>query len=133
MKKLICVVLICMLSFALLACAKAEEQPREEQWEISVSCITDPDPDTYVITYGAKTVCSETGILTMQNRNDFDIAVHLSCNGQEEQVFYIQPGGVAVFHQAMKGEAYTVGVHAEEEEGTEMILMVYDGEKSEIY
>ena len=131
MKKLICIVLICMLSIALVACAK--EQPKEDQWEITVPCAEESQQDSYVISYGGVTVASETGILTLQNRNDFEITVHLSCNGQEEQVFDIQPGGVTVFHQAVKGEAYTVGIHAEVKEGTEIKLMVYDGERAEVY
>ncbi|MBR5291602.1 MAG: hypothetical protein IKU32_01660 [Clostridia bacterium] len=133
MKKLISVVLICMLSMVLPACAEKQAQPREEQWEISVSCITDPDPEAYVITYGDVTVSSETGILTLQNRNDFDIAVHLSCDGQEEKVFEIQQGGVLAFHQAVKGAEYTVGLHADVKEGTEIKLMVYDGERAEVH
>ena len=131
MKKLICIMLICMLSIALVACAK--EQSKEDQWEISVPCAEESQQDSYVISYGGVTVASETGILTLQNRNDFEITVHLSCNGQEEQVFDIQPGGVTVFHQAVKGEAYTVGIHAEVKEGTEIKLMVYDGERAEVY
>ena len=131
MKKLICIMLICMLSIALVACAK--EQPKEDQWEITVPCAEESQQDSYVISYGGVTVASETGILTLQNRNDFEITVHLSCNGQEEQVFDIQPGGVTVFHQAVKGEVYTVGIHAEVKEGTEIKLMVYDGERAEMY
>ena len=131
MKKLICIVLICMLSIALVACAK--EQPKEDQWEITVPCAEESQQDSYVISYGGVTVASETGILTLQNRNDFEITVHLSCNGQEEQVFDIQPGGVTVFHQVVKGEVYTVGIHAEVKEGTEIKLMVYDGERAEVY
>ena len=131
MKRLICIVLICMLSIALVACAK--EQPKEDQWEITVPCAEESQQDSYVISYGGVTVASETGILTLQNRNDFEITVHLSCNGQEEQVFDIQPGGVTVFHQVVKGEVYTVGIHAEVKEGTEIKLMVYDGERAEVY
>ncbi|MBQ7091564.1 MAG: hypothetical protein IJN83_02815 [Clostridia bacterium] len=131
MKKLICIILICTLSFALIGCAK--EEAMENQWEISVPCVADPAPDAYVISYGGKTVSSDTGILTLQNRNDFGIVVHLSCNGQEEQIFEIQPGGVSVFHQAVKQEEYTVGIHAEVKEGSEIKLMVYDGERAEVY
>ena len=130
-KKLICIAGACIFAAAAWGCAK--EQPKESQWEISVLCAEESAQDSYVITYGGVTVTSETGILTLQNRNDFEIAVHLSCNGQEEQIFEIQPGGVIVFHQAIKGEAYTVGVHAEAKEGSEINLMVYDGERSELY
>ena len=131
MKKMIRIILICVLSVALIGCAK--EEAMENQWEISVPCVADPAPDAYVISYGGKTVSSDTGILTLQNRNDFGIVVHLSCNGQEEQIFEIQPGGVSVFHQAVKQEEYTVGIHAEVKEGSEIKLMIYDGERAEVY
>lgn len=129
MRKLLCAVLLCLSAAALIGCAKVE-QP---QWEISVPCAEEYGQESYVITYNGTTVSSETGILTLQNRNDFEITVHLSCNGQEEQVFEIQPGGVTVFRQAVKREPYTVGVHAEVKAGTEMKLMVYDGERAEVY
>ena len=132
MKKMIRIILICVLSAALIGCAE-QERPEESRWEISVPCAVESQQDSYVISYGGRTVSSETGILTLQNQNDFDIVVHLSCNGQEEQIFEIQPGGVTVFHQAVKQEEYTVGIHAEEEDGTEIKLMVYDGERAEVY
>lgn len=131
-KKLICVAAACIFAAAALGCAK-EEQYGADQWEISVLCAEESAQDSYVITYGGVTAASETGILTLQNRNDFEIVVHLSCDGQEEQVFKIQAGGVTVFHQAVKGAVYTVGVHAEVKEGTKINLMVYDGERSEVY
>ena len=133
MKKLLCIALICVMSMGLLACAKQEQQPHEDQWEISVLCAEQSAENSYVITYGDNTVSSETGILTLQNRNDFDIAVHLSCDGQEEKVFEIQQGGVLAFHQAVKGAEYTVGLHADVKEGTEIKLMVYDGERAEVH
>ncbi len=132
MKRFLCIAFICVLSIMLTGCA-GQEQPKDSQWEISVPCVEDPEPGAYVISYGGVTVSSETGMLTLQNRNDFEITVHLSCNGQEEQVFNIQPGGVTVFHQAVKQEPYTVGIHAEVKDGTEMKLAVYDGERAEVY
>ncbi len=131
-KKLICVAAACIFAAAALGCAK-EEQYGADQWEISVLCAEESAQDSYVITYGGMTVSSDTGILTLQNRNDFEITVHLSCNGQEEQVFEVQPGGVTVFRQAVRQAVYTVGIHAEEKEGTEIKLMVYDGERAETY
>lgn len=132
MKKMIRIILICMLSIGLIGCAE-QERPEESRWEISVPCAEESQQDSYVISYGGRTVSSETGILTLQNRNDFEITVHLSCNGQEEQIFEIQPGGVTVFHQAVKQEEYTVGIHAEVKEGSEIKLMIYDGERAEVY
>ena len=132
MKKMIRIILMCMLSIGLIGCAE-QERPEESRWEISVPCAEESQQDSYVISYGGRTVSSDTGILTLQNRNDFEITVHLSCNGQEEQIFEIQPGGVSVFHQAVKQEEYTVGIHAEVKEGSEIKLMVFDGERAEVY
>lgn len=133
MKKVLCAVLICVIPLMLLGCSKAEQAADESQWDCSVVCAEESADDSYVITYSGKTVVSNTGILTLQNRNDFEIVVHLSCDGQEEQIFEIQPGGLTVFHQAVKNTAYTVGIHAEVEEGTQVKLMVYDGENAEVY
>ena len=131
MKKLLSIILVFMLSIGFVGCAR--EQQKEGQWEITLPCAEESEQDSYVISYNGTTVCSNTGILTLQNRNDFGITVHLSCNGQEEQVFEIQPGGVTAFHQAVKQEQYTVGIHAEVKEGTEIKLMIYDGERAEVY
>lgn len=133
MKKWVCVAVICVLFLALFGCSPQEQPIKEDRWDCSVTWAAESTDDSYVITYSGKTVVSDTGILTLQNRNDFEITVHLSCDGQEEQIFDIQPGGVSVFHRAVKQAVYTVGIHADVEEGTEIQLMVYDGEKAEVY
>ena len=46
------------------------------QWECSVVCAEKSTPDSYVITYSDAKILSNTGVLTVQNRNDFDITVH---------------------------------------------------------
>ena len=56
------------------------------QWECSVVCAEKSTPDSYVITYSDVKILSNTGVLTVQNRNDFDITVHLLCAGKQELV-----------------------------------------------
>ena len=60
------------------ACRKANAAI---QWDCSVTCAEESTPDSYVITYSDAKILSKTGVLTVQNRNDFDIIVHLRCEG----------------------------------------------------
>ena len=134
MKKYLCAMLVFALCLGSLGCAKQEDIPDTDKWLFSVVCPMGSDEESYVISYDeGQTVRSDTGMLTMQNRNDFAVTVHLSCDGQEEQVFDIQPGGVTVFSMAVKQAEYTVGIHADVAENTEIKLAVYDGEVSEVY
>ena len=63
------------------------------QWECSVVCAEKSTPDSYVITYSDAKILSNTGVLTVQNRNDFDIIVHLLCEGKQELVSDSIPAG----------------------------------------
>ena len=122
------------LCFGTVGCAKQAEIPDTDKWLFAVACPMASGEESYVISYDeGQTVRSDTGILTMQNPNDFAVTVHLSCNGQEEQVFEIQPGGVTVFRMAVKQAEYTVGIHADVAENTQIQLAVYDGETAEVY
>ena len=108
--------LCCLL---LCACAGPKEL---EQWDCSVKCAKESGDD-YVITWSDQKVTTQTGALTFQNRNKFDIVVHLQADGWEES-FDVYAGGCTV---------HTIGCHADVAEDTEVRLMVYDGERSEIY
>ena len=56
------------------------------QWDCSVTCTEESTSAKYVITYSDVKVLSKTGTLTIQNKNDFDIVVHLLCEGEQEVV-----------------------------------------------
>ena len=103
------------------------------KWDCSVNCAQESKENAYVITYSEKSVVSSTGNLTFQNRNTFAITVHLIGKGKEAFVSEIEPGGNVVFMQANPDMTYTVGIHADVEEGTQLSLMVYNGEWSEVY
>ena len=122
----ICVVLLC-------ACSKNGSEEVQSKWDCSVACAKESADDNYVITYSDEEIISNTGIISVQNRNDFDIVVHLFADGQEERKIEISAGGVSVLHQIKKEQVYTIGCHAAVKENTEIKLMIYDGEKGEVY
>ena len=117
--------LCCLL---LCACAGSKKL---EQWDCSVKCAKESGDD-YVITWSDQKVTTQTGTLTFQNRNKFDIVIHLQADGKEES-FEVYAGGCTVQFQLEKGMQYTVGCHANVAEDTEIRLVVYDGERSEHY
>ena len=130
MKRSLCL-LVCILCFmALWGCSSKKDGA---QWDCTVECMEESTADSYVISYSDAEVVSSEGVLTFQNRNDFDIVVHLLSAGNEERVIDVFAGGVAVLYQLEKETVYTVGCHADVEEGAEIALMVYDGERSEPY
>ena len=105
----------------------------KEKWNCSVTCAEDSADNAYVTTYSNERVVSNTGVLSLQNQNDFDIVVHLLTNGQQERIAEIPAGGVSILYELIEGAEYTVGTHADVPEGTEIFLMVFEGENSEIY
>ncbi|MBE6949487.1 MAG: hypothetical protein E7456_06530 [Ruminococcaceae bacterium] len=133
MKKWLCFILMIVLTLSLAACSNSENVDEIRSWDCTVTCVEESESDSYIITYSDKEIVSNTGMLTLQNRNDFAIVVHLLSPGNKEITFDIEAGGVCVFHQAENETVYTVGVHADVEEGTEINLVVYDGEASEPY
>ena len=58
-----------------------------------MSCTEKSTSAQYVITYSNVKVSSKTGTLTIQNRNDFEIVVHLLCEGEQEIVSGNIPAG----------------------------------------
>lgn len=100
-------------------------------WDCSVTCAETSNADDYVITYSDKQIISQTGALSFQNQNNFDIVVHLLSQGVDEWSVELPPGNGAMI-QVGKDIAFTAGLHADVPEGTGIRLMVYDGEKTEI-
>lgn len=129
MKKFLSILLIIPLIFSLVACSKQNEEL--SKWDCSVSCAEESTENNYVVTYSDEKIVSKTGLLTIQNRNDFDIAV--SSGEEEEKTVEIKANGVTILHNIEINKEYTLGCHADVKEGTEIKIMVYDGEKSEPY
>ena len=118
--------------------AKRKRKQREKchasiQWDCSVSCTEKSTSAQYVITYSNVKVSSKTGTLTIQNRNDFEIVVHLLCEGEQEIVSgNISAGGCYSFANVTDKE-YTVGIHADVDAATNIKVIVYDGKDTEPY
>lgn len=131
MKRCVCLLLCVLCAMTLFGCSAKEEGAK---WDCTVECMEESDADSYVISYSDEDVIvPQSGTLTVQNRNDFDVVVHLLTGGKEERVSEVYAGGVTVLYQLEPGTVYTVGCHADVELGTEIALMVYEGERSEPY
>ena len=78
-------VLVAIIGIALYAFMSSEFYRKEKAptaWDCSVTCAEESTPNNYVINYTDSKVISKTGVLTIQNRNDFDIVVHLLCEAE---------------------------------------------------
>ena len=131
------VVLLAIIGAIIFSSYRSSESYRKAKaaitWDCSVICAEKSKPDEYVITYSDVKVVSKTGELTIQNRNDFDIIVHLLCDGEQEIVSnVIHVGGSYSLLNIMDKE-YTVGVHADVDENTNIKVFVYDGKDTEPY
>lgn len=133
MRKKYCLVFAMVCALLLCACSKSESVETADQWDCSVSWQDESGDGSYVITYSNERVISGTGVLTLQNQNDFDITVYLLANAQKEQTAQIAAGGVTVLKQIQPDTEYTVGCHADVPERTDIRLMIYDGERTDIY
>ena len=133
MKKFLSILLIVPLIFSLVACSKQNE--KLSKWDCSVACAEESTENNYVVTYSDEKIVSKAGLLTIQNRNDFDIAVslHQTSGKEEEKTVEIKANGVTILHNIEINKEYTLGCLADVKEGTEIKIMVYDGEKSEPY
>lgn len=122
---------ICICSITICACSSLKPVKELDKWNCTVECAENSTPDSYIITYSNEKIVSSSGVLTFQNQNDFDIKVHLLADRVGEEVLEIGAGGVTVQYQLDKEAQYTLGIHADVEEGTEIKVMVYDGEGAE--
>lgn len=110
------------------------------QWDCSVTCTEESTSAKYVITYSDVKVLSKTGTLTIQNKNDFDIVVHLLCEGEQEVVSDNIPANsfysftnVTDKDTNVTDKEYTVGIHADVGVAADIRVVVYDGKDTEPY
>lgn len=129
--KLICLALLLILS----GCGINKDKAlKEGQWDCSVACDRMSSPDDYVITYTGEKVKSKSGTLIIQNRNDFEIVVHLIPLYEEEKEAEIEmisdsiPVGGEFSFQNVPDRDIVVGVHADVDVNTDIFLFIYDGE-----
>ena len=141
MKKKVAIVLVIIsivaISIMIFSIYKSSEACRKAnaaiQWDCSVTCAEESTPDSYVITYSDAKISSKTGVLTVQNRNDFDIIVYLLCEGKQELVSGRIPAGGCYSFLNVTDEEHTVGIHADVGENTDIKVFVYDGKDTESY
>lgn len=101
------------------------KNPKIHKWNLSVSCAKESTDDAYVITYCDDKIISESGVLYITNNNDFDIKVHFLGSGKE--ITTAVPANSTADLVAVKPDvSYTVGVHADVEENTEINLTIWE-------
>lgn len=133
MKKIIVFWVCLALMVSFVGCSKNQKPAEQSKWDCSITCAEEDKLNEYVITYSDKKLTSQTGVLTFQNRNDFNIVVHLLASGEEERTAEIPAGGVSSLYQIKDDIEYTVGIHADVCENTEIKLMVYDGTETDAF
>ena len=126
MKKVIVMLIMCVFATAMCACSDNITADVSDKRGYSIPCAEGSGDDTYVITYAEEKIMSETGAFTIENRSGFDIVVHISANGGAELTAAVEAGGTAVLENVEKGVAYTVGCHADVDEGVEMKFDMHD-------
>lgn len=123
------VILVFMILFLMInGCSKDTKLKKETRWDCTVDCAEKSNDESYIITYSQEKIVSESGTLSIQNKNDFDITVHLSTNGESERTADVPAGGISVLHEIKKDAVYTFGCHADVDEGTEISCIVFEGE-----
>ena len=129
------ITIVAISTMIIFSTYKSSEAYRKAKtkWECSVVCAEKSTPDSYVITYSDAKILSNTGVLTVQNRNDFDIIVYLLCEGKQELVSGSIPAGGCYSFLNVTDEEHTVGIHAEVDENTDIKAFVYDGKDTEPY
>ena len=132
MKKVLCFVLVTICTISLCACSKLTNIEELKMWNCTVLCAEESSDNAYVITYSEEEIVSTKGVLTLENRNDFDIVVHLFAD-DKERIEEIAANGVKILYQISKDTVYTLGCHADVSEGIEIKLYVYDGEGNTIH
>ena len=125
------IILMCTFSVLVCSCSRLKHVEELDKWDCTVTCAQTSTPDSYIIIYCDEKIIASTGVLTIQNRNDFDIKVYLLADREKGEVLEIGAGGITVQYQLDKKAEYSLGIHADVEEGTEIKVMVYDGEEAE--
>lgn len=76
-------VTICLIS--LCACSQSVNSENIKVWDCTITYAEASSDEADVISYSDEKIVSAQGVLTLENRNDFDIVVHLLANGTDMQ------------------------------------------------
>ena len=126
MRKTLCFIIAVLCAGFLCACSQTEEDEVVNSWDCTLTCAEATEENAYVITYSDKTLVSTTGRLTIENANDFGVVVYLYADGSERVEMLAANSRIVVYELSTEAK-YTVGLHAEVKEGTEIKLLVHDG------
>ena len=134
MKKYITLIIVLVLVAASLCGYRVWMLSQPDKWEISLS---QPEKDETVIVYYDKMIDSETGYFSIWNKNDFPIDLYFILQDGSNQISenstaQIVEKGLHGHSQIVgilvdENEKYEIGIHADVAEGTEINLVIQDG------
>jgi hypothetical protein len=124
MKKLIVLLILCACAVAVCACSDNTKVNVTEGGEFRIVCAAKSGEYDYVVTYADDKIVSESGAFILENMNDFDIIVHVAAAGGTELTAATEAGGKAVIYRVEPEAAYTVGCHADVDEGVEIVFNI---------
>ena len=132
MRRIWSFIMVTIYLISLCACSQSSNRENIQSWDCTITYAEASSDEADVISYSDEKIVSAQGVLTLENRNDFDIVVHLLANGTE-RVEKIEANAVTVLHQISKDTEYTLGCYAEVSEGTEIQVFVYDGANNKFH
>ena len=125
----LCIIFIFLLTvFTLSGCHRNTQAEKGQKFDCSVVNVN-VEEEGNVIVYSKAEMQTNTGKLIFQNRNDFP--VHFCLYDEEQHVVLeddIPIGGCTSYEQVDPDIKYTVGLHADVADGTEINVMAYDGD-----
>ena len=126
-KKVIIIIAFVALVFGIgiIKSSKIESEV-VNSWDCTVTYAEGSSGNAYVITYCDEKIVSTTGILTLENKNDFGIVVYLKSDDYE-RIELMDADSRMILYEQDKEVEYAVGFHASVTRGTEISLLVYDG------
>ena len=125
MRRLFYTILI-LLTTLLCGCRHMSQEADGKTWYITLNQLSDNET---TINYDDQELQTDTGEFNIQNRNTFPVYVYLYSDSADlVHESEIQVGGMCSFRQIEPETTYTIGVHADVDEGTDILLAVYDSD-----
>lgn len=127
MRKVLSLMMIIIMIFSVYGCGMSENKEKGQKWDCSVLNSEEGVSD---IIYSDVAMRTDSGKLRFRNRNEFPVHIYLYSDDADEPLILendIPVGGVFSYEQTNRDYKYTVGFHADVEEGTDIIITAYDG------
>ena len=129
MKKYLFACLAVMCALLMCACGTDKDEVTPDKWEFAIQCAEKSTEEQYVVTYVEEKAVTDSGTLTIENLNDFDIIVHLQNGDHGDIPVEVAAGETAELNDLIVKAEYMVGCHADVDEGAEIRFVIRDKEE----